>query len=171
MTTGAIHNGGDDLSRAGSGRTGSESENDSAWLVEEASLVLVEVTLNAVAEMGDLSVTQLRVLLAVDRHGPLNLSTLAAHLAMSISAAGRMVDRLDGAGLLTRFPAAHSRREIRIEITTQGCEALGRLRSARRRRIGVALERLTPETRQTLARVLQEFTAAAQADDETDLID
>ncbi|MEV7006690.1 MarR family transcriptional regulator [Streptosporangium sp. NPDC051022] len=169
MTTEAIHNR-DDLPGAAPGQTGPGGENDSAWLVEEASLVLVEVTLNAVAELGDLSLTQLRVLLAVDRHGPLNLSTLAAHLTMSISAAGRMVDRLEGAGLLIRFPAAHSRREISIETTAQGREALGRLRSARRRRIGAALGRLTPETRQTLARALQEFTAAAQADDDSDLV-
>ncbi|MFF4986733.1 MarR family winged helix-turn-helix transcriptional regulator [Streptosporangium saharense] len=158
MTTEAIHGGGDELPSGG--------ESDSAWVVEEASLVLVEVTLNAVAEMGDLSLTQLRVLLAVDRHGPLNLSTLAAHLTMSISAAGRMVDRLEGAGLLTRLPAEHSRREIRIETTEDGRETLGRLRAARRRRIGAALERLTPGTRQALARGLQEFTAVAQDEDD-----
>ncbi|GAA3129491.1 MarR family winged helix-turn-helix transcriptional regulator [Streptosporangium carneum] len=170
MTTEAIHDGGDEFLGTGRGEAGRGGESDSAWLVEEASLVLVEVTLNAVAEMGDLSLTQLRVLLAVDRHGPLNLSTLAAHLTMSLSAAGRMVDRLDGAGLLTRFPAAHSRREIRIETTVRGREVLGRLRSARRRRIGAALERLTPETRQTLARTLQEFTAAAQSEEENGLL-
>ncbi|MBB4704673.1 MarR family winged helix-turn-helix transcriptional regulator [Sphaerisporangium siamense] len=143
--------------------------HDSAWLVEEASLVLVEVTLDAVAEMGDLSLTQLRALLAVDRHGPLNLSSLATRLNMSLSAAGRMVDRLDGSGLLRRFPAPHSRREIRIETTSDGREVLERLRSARRRRIGTVLERLTPDARAQLTHVLQEFTAADASRDHDDL--
>ncbi|MBB5629416.1 MarR family winged helix-turn-helix transcriptional regulator [Sphaerisporangium krabiense] len=142
---------------------------DWPWLVEEASLVLVEVTLDAVAEMGDLSLTQLRALLAVDRHGPLNLSSLATRLNMSLSAAGRMVDRLDGLGLLQRFPAPHSRREIRIDTTSDGREVLERLRSARRRRIGTVLERLTPDARTQLTHVLQEFTAADASRDHDDL--
>ncbi|MFF0308764.1 MarR family winged helix-turn-helix transcriptional regulator [Streptosporangium sp. NPDC004379] len=136
------------------------------WRVEEASLALVEMTLNAVAEDSDLSVTQLRVLLAVDRHGPLNLSALAAHLAMSVSAAGRLVARLDDAGLLTRLLAPHSRREISIGVTEAGRRAIGRLRAARRRRIAAALTRLPPGTRQALAGALTEFTAAARTGEE-----
>ncbi len=145
---------------------GDEGPYGSAWLVEEASLVLVEVTLTALAEVGELSLTQLRAMLAVDRHGPLNLSTLAAHLGMTLSAAGRLVDRLDGADLLSRFPAPHSRREIRIETTGQGRRVLERLRSARRRRIGEVLERMEPADRQVLARVLLGFSAAAETGDD-----
>ncbi|WP_086569045.1 MarR family winged helix-turn-helix transcriptional regulator [Streptosporangium minutum] len=136
---------------------------DAAWRVEAASLALVEMTLNAAAEYSGLSVVQLRVLLAVDRHGPLNLSALAAHLTMSISATGRLVTRLDSAGLLTRLLASHSRREVSIDVTPLGHEAIERLRAARRRHIAAALTRLPPATRQTLARTLLEFTAAAQA--------
>ncbi|WP_147268021.1 MarR family winged helix-turn-helix transcriptional regulator [Spongiactinospora rosea] len=145
---------------------GHDAEHDSAWMVEEASLVLVEVTLDAVAHMGDLSLTALRLLLAADRHGPLNLSRLAAQLGMSPSATGRMVDRLAGSGLLTRYPATHSRREIRIEVTAEGLRVLERLRSARRRRIGLALRHLTPEGRRLLTHVLQEFTEIVSRQDD-----
>ncbi|MEV7009207.1 MarR family transcriptional regulator [Streptosporangium sp. NPDC051022] len=138
---------------------------DAAWRVEAASLALVEMTLNAAAEHGDLSVTRLRVLLAVDRHGPLNLSTLAAHLSMSVSATGRLVARLDAAGLLARLLSPHSRREISIDVTPLGHRAIGRLRAARRRHITSTLKRLPPGTRQVLARALLEFTAAAQTDE------
>jgi DNA-binding MarR family transcriptional regulator len=134
--------------------------------VEEASLALVEMTLNAIVEEGDLSVTQLRVLLAVDRHGPLNLSTLAAHLGTSISSAGRLVARLDTAGLLTRLLSLHSRREITIEVAPLGRQTLQRLRATRRRQIDSILIRLPPDTRRTLARVLLEFTAATRHDEE-----
>lgn len=136
---------------------------DAAWRVEAASLVLVEMTLNAAAEYSGLSVIQLRVLLAVDRHGPLNLSALATHLTMSISATGRLVTRLDAAGLLTRLLASHSRREVSIDVTSLGHQAIERLRAARRRHIAAALTRLPPATQQTLARTLLEFTAAVQA--------
>ncbi|MEU6737742.1 MarR family winged helix-turn-helix transcriptional regulator [Streptosporangium sandarakinum] len=139
---------------------------EAAWRVEEASLALVEMTLNAVAEDSDLSVTQLRVLLAVDRHGPLNLSALAAHLAVSVSAAGRLVARLDDAGLLTRLLSPHSRREISIDVTAAGRRAIGHLRAARRRRIAAALTRLPPGTRRALAGALTEFTAAARTGEE-----
>ncbi|MEV0234473.1 MarR family transcriptional regulator [Nonomuraea sp. NPDC050786] len=135
--------------------------DDSAWQIEEASLVLVEATLDAMAALGYLSVTRLRVLLAVDRHGPMNLSSLAERLDMSLSAAGRVVDRLDEAGLLSRAPAPHSRREIRIQATPEGRDVLERLRAVRRRSIGQALDRLSPTERTTLFRMLRQLTEAA----------
>ncbi|GAA0381535.1 hypothetical protein GCM10009530_35340 [Microbispora corallina] len=140
---------------------GGDDLADAAWRVEKASLALVEMTLNAVAEQSELSLTQLRVLLAVDRHGPLNLSTLAARLAMSISAAGRLVARLDAAGLVARLLAPHSRREISITVTPLGRRSLDELRAARRRDIAAALDILSPATRRTLADTLTELTAAA----------
>ncbi|GII80343.1 hypothetical protein Sru01_53250 [Sphaerisporangium rufum] len=138
---------------------------DTAWRVEEASLVLVELTLDAVVEHGDLSVTQLRTLLAVERHGPLNLSALAAHLGGSVSAAGRVVSRLDGAGLLTRALSPRSRREVSIEVTPLGLLSLERLRAGRRRHIAEVLSRLPAASAEALARTLAEFTAAARATD------
>ncbi|HEX4815425.1 MAG TPA: MarR family transcriptional regulator [Nonomuraea sp.] len=131
------------------------------WQVEDASLALVEMTLNAIARHGELSVTRLRVLLAVDRHGPLNLSALAAHLAMSVSAAGRLVARLDEAGLLARVPAPHSRREVSIDTTDAGRRHLRRLRDIRRRHLAAALERMPASARRDLADRLRDLTLAA----------
>ncbi|MEU6714103.1 MarR family transcriptional regulator [Nonomuraea sp. NPDC046802] len=156
MLANAVHNGDDDHPVA----EGAADVDDSAWLVEEASLVLMEVTLDAVAQMDNLSLAALRHLLAVDRHGPLNLSGLASHLGMSLSATGRMVDRLVASGLLARFTATHSRREIRIEVTPRGLEVLEQLRSARRRRIGAALRNLATEDRHILTSLLRQLTAA-----------
>ncbi|MFF4619020.1 MarR family winged helix-turn-helix transcriptional regulator [Nonomuraea jabiensis] len=149
------------LAGPGEGSGESADMNDSAWQIEEASLVLVEATLDAMAALGSLSVTRLRVLLAADRHGPMNLSSLAERLGMSLSAAGRVVDRLAEAGLLSREPAPHSRREIRIQVTPEGREVLERLRAVRRRRIGQALDRLEPADRVTLFRMLRQLTDAA----------
>ncbi|WP_182908539.1 MarR family winged helix-turn-helix transcriptional regulator [Microbispora sp. H13382] len=134
---------------------------EDAWSVEDASLALVEMTLTAVTRGAGLSVTQLRVLLAVDRHGPLNLSGLADLLGMSVSATGRLVARLHTAGLLTRLLSPHSRREVSIDVTETGRRSLERVRAARRGHIAAALRRLPPDSRRTLARTLREFTAAA----------
>lgn len=152
--------------RSGALGFGAREETDpaleeDAWSVEDASLALVEMTLNAVARGSDLSVTQLRVLLAVDRHGPLNLSGLAALLGMSVSATGRLVARLHTAGLLTRLLSPHSRREVSIDVTEPGRRALERIRAARRGHIAAALRHLPPDSRRTLARTLRELTAAA----------
>jgi DNA-binding MarR family transcriptional regulator len=124
------------------------------------------MTMKAVAEQGHLSVTQLRVLLAVERHGPLNLSTLAARLAVSISAAGRLVARMDAAGLLTRLLSPHSRREISIDVTPLGRRTLDGIRTARRRQISAALARLTPASQRALTQTLTEFTAVARLVDD-----
>ncbi|MEN3536664.1 MarR family transcriptional regulator [Microbispora sp. ZYX-F-249] len=137
---------------------------EDAWSVEDASLALVEMTLTAVTRDAGLSVTQLRVLLAVDRHGPLNLSGLAGLLGMSVSATGRLVARLHTAGLLTRLLSPHSRREVSIDVTETGRHSLERIRAARRGQIAAALRRLPPDSRRTLARTLRELTAAASDD-------
>ncbi|MEU7938367.1 MarR family winged helix-turn-helix transcriptional regulator [Microbispora bryophytorum] len=166
MSAGALNSGALDSGALDSGashETDPALEED-AWSVEDASLALVEMTLNAVARGSDLSVTQLRVLLAVDRHGPLNLSGLAALLGMSVSAAGRLVARLHTAGLLTRLLSPHSRREVSIDVTETGRRSLERIRVARRGQIATALRRLAPVSRRTLAQTLRELTAAAEAD-------
>ncbi|MGI5157746.1 MarR family winged helix-turn-helix transcriptional regulator [Microbispora sp. CA-102843] len=134
---------------------------EDAWSVEDASLALVEMTLNAATRGSDLSVTQLRVLLAVDRHGPLNLSGLAALLGMSVSATGRLVARLHTAGLLTRLLSPHSRREVSIDVSETGRRSLERIRAARRGHIAAALRHMPADSRRTLARTLRELTAAA----------
>ncbi|WP_432920488.1 MarR family winged helix-turn-helix transcriptional regulator [Microbispora sp. CA-135349] len=156
LDSGALNSGGPD-----SGGPDSGGLEEDAWVVEDASLALVEMTLTAVARSAGLPVTQLRVLLAVDRHGPLNLSGLAALLGMSVSASGRLVARLHTAGLLTRLLSPHSRREVTIDVTETGRRSLERLRAARRGHIADALRRLPPGSRRTLARTLREFTAAA----------
>ncbi len=54
---------------------------------------------------------QLRALLTIERAGRLNLNKLAAALGASASAASRLCDRMEAAGLLSRDRAV-SRREI-----------------------------------------------------------
>lgn len=151
MTTGADHQ---DLGRSGP---------DAADAVEEASLALVEMTLSALAVGRGLSPLQMRLLVAVDRHGPLNLSALAARLDQSVPSASRLVDRLVDAGLVRRGPARHSRREVALSLTPGGRRALDRLRGARRAAIARVLVGMSASERKALVTGLRAFAVAARS--------
>jgi DNA-binding MarR family transcriptional regulator len=132
-----------------------------AKTVEDASLALVEMTLAALATVPGLSILQLRTLLVVDRHPPLNLSRLAALLDVSVPSASRLVDRLVEADLVDRGVAEHSRREIVLSLTAQGRRVLGQLRRSRQRAIGRVLESMSSHDRAALVAGLTAFSTAA----------
>ena len=140
--------------------TPARSAEDAA-LVEEASLALVEMTLAAIASGTGPSTLQLRLLVVLDRHAPLNLGTLAEHLEVSMPSASRLVDRMVEAGLVRREAAAHSRREVSLAVTAQGRRAVGSLRRSRRRAIAGVLDRMTAEDRRALVAGLAAFARAA----------
>jgi DNA-binding MarR family transcriptional regulator len=121
------------------------------------------MTLAALAAADGVSSLQLRVLLAIDRHGPLNLSTLAARLDLSVPSASRLVDRLVEAGYVTRAVAEHSRREVALAVATKGRRALGQLRRSRSRAIGEVLAQMSPSQRAALVTGLTAFSAAADS--------
>jgi DNA-binding MarR family transcriptional regulator len=131
--------------------------------VEEASLALLEMTLTGVAAAGGVSTLQLRMLLIVDRHAPLNISSLAQRLHMSSPSASRLVDRAVEARLLTRNLAEHSRREVSLTLTAVGRRALTQLRRSRQRDIGDVLKNMSSDERRALVAGLRAFAAAADA--------
>jgi DNA-binding MarR family transcriptional regulator len=147
-----------------SGRFAAEQgSRDEASAVEEASLALVEMTLAALTSVPGMSVLQLRLLLVVDRHPPLNLSTLAGQLDLSLSSASRLVDRLVEADLLHREVAEHSRREVVLALTAQGRRAIGRLRRQRQLAIALVLAEMRHGDRVALVSGLSAFATTADA--------
>lgn len=137
------------------------ADSTEAAAVEEASLALVEMTLAAIASGTGPSTLQLRLLVVLDRHAPLNLGTLAEHLEVSTPSASRLVDRLVEAGLVRREAAAHSRREVSLGVTAQGRRALRALRRARRKAIAGVLDRMAADDRAALVAGLDAFARAA----------
>lgn len=142
-------------------RTLGEGVETAAATVEEASLALLEMTLAAVAAAGAVSTLQLRMLLVVDRDSPLNLSSLAARLDLSVPSASRLVDRLVEASLVTRDVAQHSRREVALSLTPQGRRVLQQVRRRRRRAIAQVLDQMSGRDRTSLVSGLGAFTRAA----------
>jgi len=131
---------------------------------ETGLALLIEASERAVEELG-LSVppAQIRALLIIDRAGSLNLSRLAESLGASPSAASRLCDRIQGAGLLTRDRAAASRREIVLFPTESGRRLAEWVRARRRVALGNVLQGMSPDGREALAQGLRELAASAAA--------
>jgi DNA-binding MarR family transcriptional regulator len=132
----------------------------------EAGLaMLIEASERAMEELGpSVPPAQIRALLIIDRAGSLNLSRLADALGASPSAASRLCDRIQAAGLLTRDRrAAASRREVVLFPTESGHRLAEWVRGRRRAALGDVLEAMSPDGREALAQGLRELAASAAA--------
>ncbi|MEU4194212.1 MarR family transcriptional regulator [Kribbella sp. NPDC026611] len=134
---------------------------DQSAAVEELSLAMVEVTLKALSASRQPSVLQTRVLLAIDRHGPVNLGELATLLDLSLPSASRLVTRLVDERLILRRVPAHDRRILQLTLSARGRTTLARLRTARRRELESVLAQMSGPDRAALVRGLTSFAGAA----------
>jgi DNA-binding MarR family transcriptional regulator len=105
---------------------------------------------------------QMRALLIIEQAGSLNLTGLASQLGATASAASRLCDRMEMAGLVTRDRAAASRREIVLLPTESGRQLAQSVRESRRAALGAVLRGMSPSGKEALIRGLQEL-AEAQA--------
>ncbi|PQM45498.1 Multiple antibiotic resistance protein MarR [Mycobacterium talmoniae] len=100
-----------------------------------ASRLLVAISAHSIAQLDEtITIPQFRTLVLLGNHGPINLATLAGLLGVQPSAAGRMVDRLVGAGLIDRLPHPTSRRELLAALTERGTAVVREVTSQRRAR-------------------------------------
>jgi DNA-binding MarR family transcriptional regulator len=107
--------------------------------------------------VNQLSVSQLRALMVVERYDGINLRGLAKSVNMLLSSASRLCDRLVAAGVLEREPGRNDRREISLHLTPAGRKLLDELRDDRRERLAAVLAGMSPAGRQALLRGLAEF--------------
>lgn len=125
---------------------------------ETGLAVLLEACERAVEELGTaVPPAQLRALLIIDQTGSLNLSGLAGTLGATPSAASRLCDRMEAAGLLTRDRPAASRREIVLRLTESGRRLAEWVRRTRRAALMTVLESMTEDGRDALALGLREL--------------
>ena len=141
-------------------RTQDKNLSASTREIEELTRVLMEEHLSALDEGPDISWAQLRALGTLSRHGPLNLSSLAAWTQASLPSASRLVDRLEAADLVARATHPQSRREIEIRLTAAGRSVLNEVLAARRKRLRRVLQAMQPEDVQSLLAGLNAFVTA-----------
>lgn len=103
-----------------------ERDVETATALLEVSRLLMGVTLRAVAAAPvPLTVPQHRVLVAVSTEGPMRVGALADDLGVNQSNASRIVDRLEGQGLVRREADEEDGRASLVVLTPAGRDVLG----------------------------------------------
>ncbi|MEB3980300.1 MarR family transcriptional regulator [Mycobacterium sp. 663a-19] len=126
-----------------------------------ASRLLVAISAHSIAQVDEtITIPQFRTLVILSNRGPVNLATLAGALGVQPPAAGRMVDRLVGAGLIDRLPHPTSRRELLATLSPGGRQVMRQVTTHRRSQIAQIVEKMPSQERLGLVRALTAFTAA-----------
>jgi DNA-binding MarR family transcriptional regulator len=139
-----------------------EAVDEVVAAVLTASRVLVGVSARSLAQVEEsVTLTQFRTLVVLDGHGPSRLNLLAERLDVTASTALRMVDRLISAGLVDRRENAHDRREVVIDLTTEGRRLVRKVTRKRRSEIERIVLGMPVARRRELVRALVAFAGAA----------
>jgi DNA-binding MarR family transcriptional regulator len=126
-----------------------------------ASRLLVAVSVRSLAAARErVTLPQFRLLVLLSSHGETNLVTLAERLVVNPSTALRMVDRLAGAGFVSRRAHPASRRETLLLLTTAGQQIVDEVTARRRDEISAIITRMSPRDRTGLVRALRAFAEA-----------
>ncbi len=142
----------------GSVGPGDDSPTDAGPELSAARLRIavarVSRRLRSTAAAGHLTATEVDVLLAAERRGPVRLSDLAAFAGLNPTMLSRLVPKLEQAGLIRRLGDDEDRRVCRVEATGKGSELLERVRSERNDVLAGLVTELAPSQRQALAGAL-----------------
>ena len=94
------------------------------------------------------------MLALLEEHGPLRLSAIAALTGVDTSTASRQVGALERLGVAARAPDPRDGRAAMFSATSEGHDALARLRAARREFVAELLATWPPGDRARLATLL-----------------
>ena len=112
----------------------------------------------------DMSMSQLRALFVLDGSDiELAVHEVADSIGVSMPSAGRAVDQLTRAGLVSRREDEHDRRVKRIRITASGRAAVRRFTEAKRERLRQFAAELTDEERAALSAAISPVLARLAA--------
>lgn len=143
-------------------RTTSAVTNDQVESMMRAARALVGITAASIMTVDDVvTVPQLRVMMMIATRGAMNLAAVADALQVNPSNASRLVDRLLRIGLVDRREAPTDRRNVALTLTADGQALIDGVIRHRRNAIRRALRQMTPERRDLLATVLEDFATAA----------
>jgi DNA-binding MarR family transcriptional regulator len=115
-----------------------------------------------------LSVPQFRTLVLIDRYPAASLSCVGEHLGTALSTASRIVSGLVSKGFVWRREGQKDRRQVSLELTSAGREALDAARKETHLSLERAISHLDCDQRVTVAkamRIIQDvFASGATAD-------
>ncbi len=138
------------------------SEDSLDALVDALVRSTFQVTgvLTRIGAENDLSLTQLRVFGILRDRRP-GVTELAAHLGLDKSTMSGLIDRAERRGLLARGRSPHDGRAVEVFLTPAGRELTQRLYVEVRDALTPDLDRLRPEQRTQLARLLEPLLSPA----------
>lgn len=110
--------------------------------------------LRPTAAAGALTTTEVDILIAAQRQGPIRLSDLASFAGLNPTMLSRLIPKLEAAGLVRRLRDTADRRVCRINATQKGSRLLERIRSERNDALSRHLHGLGGSERDALARAL-----------------
>jgi DNA-binding MarR family transcriptional regulator len=134
---------------------------DAMMAVSRTMTAIVARTLSDVAEQ--ITVPQLRVLVLLNSHGPMNLSAIAQHLDVNPSNASRTCEQLVTSGQVSRAEDERDRRNVVLQLTGPGAAFVADLMSERRSLIDRVIMRMRPQDQRALERGLRAFSEAVEA--------
>lgn len=106
------------------------------------------------------SAGQVSLLVAIRARPGIGVRELAAQEGISPAAVCRHLDRLEGAGLARRLPAAsRDRRRVRLEVTPEGERVLRLVRSRRTAWLAARLRRLDPRQLEAVDAAIEPLAA------------
>jgi len=111
---------------------------------------------------GTMTTTEVDVLVAIERHGPLRLSDLAGYAGLNPTMLSRLIPKLEVAGVMRRLVAEGDRRVCRVEITARGRRLLERIRSERNDSLSRLLGELDDADRNRLVAAVPILEALAE---------
>jgi DNA-binding MarR family transcriptional regulator len=110
--------------------------------------------LKPTAAAGSLTTTEVDVLIAAERQGPIRLSDLAEFAGLNPTMLSRLIPKLEEAGLVRRLRDEADRRVCRVKATNKGHHLLERIRSERNDALSRRLQDLDATERSALALAL-----------------
>lgn len=129
--------------------------------VLSASRLLAAVSARSLSRFEDsLALPQFRSLVVL-ADGPLPLTDLAEHLAVSRSTAMRMAERLQTAGMIERGPQPADVQEPILRLTESGADIVEKATAQRRAEIAEIVGRMPVGLRLDLVAALEAFDAAS----------
>ena len=112
----------------------------------------------------NLTLTQLKILMLLARHGTVSGGELARLLGVGLAALSGMVDRLVLHDLVTRAEDLHDRRVRRIGLTKAGSALIESIFNAGEAKMRALLSRLSAEELDLVARASLLLVRAAEAE-------
>ena len=140
------------LSTSSPPRPGTTGELTAARL--RSAVTRMSRRLRPTAAAGSLTTTEVDVLIAAEKQGPIRMSDLASFAGLNPTMLSRLIPKLEEAGLIRRLDDEIDRRVSRVTATDKGSRLLERIRSERNDALSRRLRDLDPNARDALALAL-----------------